>query len=90
MPNVLLEAQFFKKYIISSDCPTGPREILLNGKAGDLFRIGDYKRLAEYINNYHLNHKKIIKKINFGYSKFKRFDYDLNCNKYYKFILENF
>ena len=90
LPNVLLEAQFFKKYIISSDCPTGPREILLNGKAGDLFRIGDYKRLAEYINNYHLNHKKIIKKINFGYSKFKRFDYDLNCNKYYKFILENF
>ena len=90
LPNVLLEAQFFKKYIISSDCPTGPREILLNGKAGDLFRIGDYKRLAKYINNYHLNQKKIIKKINFGYSKFNRFDYDLNCNEYYKFILENF
>ena len=33
-----LEAQFFKKYIISTDCPTGPKEILLNGKAGDLFK----------------------------------------------------
>ena len=27
LPNVLLEAQFFKKYIISSNCPTGPKEI---------------------------------------------------------------
>ena len=43
LPNVLLEAQFFKKYIISSNCPTGPKEILLNGKAGDLFKMGDYK-----------------------------------------------
>ena len=33
LPNVLLEAQFFKKFIISSNCPTGPKEILLNGKA---------------------------------------------------------
>ena len=34
LPNVLLEAQFFKKLIISTRCPTGPKEILLNGKAG--------------------------------------------------------
>ena len=90
LPNVLLEAQFFKKYIISSNCPTGPKEILLNGKAGDLFSMGDYKKLAEYINNYKLNIKKIRKKINFGSNKFHRFDYNLNCRKYYKFILENF
>ena len=90
LPNVLLEAQFLKKYIISSDCPTGPREILLNGKAGDLFRVGDYKMLARYINEYYSNKKKIIKKINYGCSKFYRFDYNLNCQKYYKFILENF
>ena len=49
LPNVLLEAQYFKKYIISTDCPTGPREILLNGKAGDLIKIGDYKNLANLI-----------------------------------------
>ena len=90
LPNVLLEAQFLKKYIISTDCPTGPREILLNGKAGDLFCVGDYKKLAQYINNYNFNQKKILKKINYGYSKFNRFDYNFNCNEYYKFILENF
>ena len=48
-PNVLLEAQVLKKFIISTDCPTGPREILLNGKGGFLFEVGNYKKLAEQI-----------------------------------------
>jgi glycosyltransferase involved in cell wall biosynthesis len=34
LPNVLLEAATLKKNIISTDCPTGPREILNNGKYG--------------------------------------------------------
>ena len=90
MPNVLLEAQFLKKYIISSNCPTGPREILLNGKAGDLLKVGDYKKLASIINNYRLDKKNILNKINYGYKNFSRFDYLKNCQKYYNFILENF
>ena len=49
LPNVLLEAQVLKKFIISSNCPTGPREILLNGKAGSLFKVGDYKKLSDLI-----------------------------------------
>ena len=32
LPNVLLEAVCLKKLIISTKCPTGPKEILLNGK----------------------------------------------------------
>ena len=36
LPNVLLEALTLKKFIISSDCPAGPREILENGKHGFL------------------------------------------------------
>ena len=47
LPNVLLEAQYLKKYIISTDCKTGPREILNNGKYGDLFKVGDYKSLKK-------------------------------------------
>ena len=32
LPNVLLEEKKKKKFIISSNCPTGPKEILQNGK----------------------------------------------------------
>ena len=42
LPNVLLEAMALKKYVISSNCPTGPKEILLNGKLGDLFTNNNY------------------------------------------------
>ena len=36
-----------KKFIISSNCHTGPKEILLNGKGGLLFKVGDYEELAK-------------------------------------------
>ena len=47
LPNVLLEALVLKKFIISSDCPTGPKEILLNGKGGLLFKKEDHKELSK-------------------------------------------
>ena len=43
LPNVLLEAISLKKFVISSNCPTGPKEILKNGKLGFLFKPGDEK-----------------------------------------------
>jgi len=89
LPNVLLEAQYFKKYIISTDCPTGPREILLNGKAGDLIKIGDYKNLGNLINKFFIRKKIISRKIKLGSKYFSRYDYYDNCEKYYKFIIQN-
>ncbi len=90
LPNVLLEAQFLKKYVISTNCPTGPKEILMNGKAGDLIRIGDYKTLAKLINNYKNKKKLISKKINFGIKNFYKYDLNLNCEKYFKLVKRNF
>ena len=89
LPNVLLEAQYLKKYIISTDCPTGPREILLNGKAGDLIKVGDYKRLSYLIRNFKKRKKIINNMINIGFKNFNRFDYNLNCNKYFDVIKKN-
>ena len=88
LPNVLLEAQTLKKYVISSDCPTGPKEILMNGKIGSLFKIGDYKMLASEIIKY--NEKKINykKKINQAYSMLERFDFEFNCKKYLSLIVK--
>ncbi len=89
LPNVLLESATLKKYIISTDCPTGPKEILINGKGGTLYKIGDYKKLAYHLLNFKKNQSKIKKKINLTYNNLYRFDSDKNLKKYYKFILNN-
>ena len=83
LPNVLLEAAVLKKFIISTNCPTGPREILQNGKGGFLFKIGDYKNLSQKILNYHQNKKKLKVKINHNYKNLVRFDINKNLQKYY-------
>ena len=61
LPNVLLEALTLNKFVISSDCPTGPREILSNGKGGLLFKIGDYDDLSKKIVYFFKNRKKCDK-----------------------------
>ena len=86
LPNVLLEAQGLKKFIISSNCPTGPREILLNGKAGFLFSIGNEIELSKKILDYYKNKKKLNKMINLGYKNIDRFDSKKNLLKYYNLI----
>ena len=86
LPNVLLEALTLGKYIISSNCPTGPREILNNGKSGDLFKVGDFKLLAKKIINYKKNKINLLKKIKNGQRQLYRFDSEKNLNKYLKIV----
>ena len=88
LPNVLLEAIVLKKLIISTDCPTGPREILKNGKGGELFKVGDYFALSKKISSYAKNKLSYNKKINFAYNSLDRFDYNYNLNKYYNSIIK--
>ena len=40
LPNVLIECLALKKIIISTNCKTGPSEILKNGKFGKLIKVG--------------------------------------------------
>ena len=82
----MLESQALKKFIISSDCPTGPREILLNGKAGFLFNVGDHIELSNLILHYSKNKKLLSKKISIGYKNLSRFDYNRNLKKYLNII----
>ena len=42
---VLVEALYCGTKVISSNCPTGPSQILLNGDAGELFEISNVKEL---------------------------------------------
>ena len=86
LPNVLLEAICLKKFIISSNCPTGPREILNNGKGGLLFKTKNYKELANKIIYFHKNKKNCLKMIKNSQDGLKRFNIKKNLNKYYKLI----
>jgi glycosyltransferase involved in cell wall biosynthesis len=81
LPNVLIESIFLKKSVISSDCPTGPKEILNNGKYGSLFKVGDYKTLSRLI----VNFKKNSKKIHNAYLSCSRYKSD-NSEEYFKAI----
>ena len=47
--------------IISSNCPTGPKEILSSGKGGLLFKTEDYEELSEKI-TFFIKNKKNAKK----------------------------
>ncbi len=47
LPTVLIESLILGKLIVSSDCPTGPREILNDGKAGLLVPVGDAEEMCE-------------------------------------------
>ena len=80
LPNVLLEAAVLKKFIISTNCPTGPSEILLNGKGGELVKIGDYKKIANIIKYY--SARKAKNKITLTSKNLYRFDYTKNLDKY--------
>ncbi len=59
--HVLIEAAASSCPIISSDCPTGPREILMNGEAGYLFEVNNslefMKSFDDFIN---LNNRKLM------------------------------
>jgi glycosyltransferase involved in cell wall biosynthesis len=47
--NVLAEAQALGVPTVSTDCDSGPREILLNGKAGRLVPVGDFNAIADAV-----------------------------------------
>ena len=46
-PNVLTEAMGLGIPVVSTDCPSGPREILQNGRYGPIVKMGDDRSMAE-------------------------------------------
>ena len=86
MPNVILESFSNKCPVISSNCESGPKEILKNGKYGYLVPVNKYKLLAKKI-EYALNNYQIIKKkTNEAFLNLKKYNCEKQCQKYEKFI----
>jgi glycosyltransferase involved in cell wall biosynthesis len=49
MPGVLVQAMACEAACVSTDCPTGPNELIVDGESGFLVPVEDYKTMAEKI-----------------------------------------
>lgn len=86
LPNVLLESQNYKLPIVSTNCKSGPKEILKNGKYGFLSKVNNVHSLSKTVmfalNNYELAKQKANK----GYQDLNRFDSNAQCETYIKIL----
>jgi glycosyltransferase involved in cell wall biosynthesis len=51
LPTVLIEALAVGTRVVSTNCESGPAEILANGQYGNLVPVGDVKGIAEAMIN---------------------------------------
>ena len=51
LPNVLIQALAFGTPVVATDCPSGPREILEDGRLGRLVRVGDLTGLSDALSD---------------------------------------
>lgn len=85
-PNSIIEATALNLPVISSNCNSGPSEILLNGKGGHFFKKKNFLELASKIELFIKNKKIFIKKMNIAKENIFRFD-EKRIIKEYKNIL---
>ena len=81
-PNVITESISMNLPVISSDCKSGPKEILMNSQGPDFFKKGDYKNLSKKILNYYRNPSILNKKCYRVKKSLNRFAIKNLVNKY--------
>ena len=87
-PNSIVEAINFNLPTICSDCKGGTREIILNGKGGDLFPVGNYKILAKKIISFFKNSKPLKKKLILAKNNINKYSLKNNIQKYDKLFID--
>jgi N-acetylgalactosamine-N,N'-diacetylbacillosaminyl-diphospho-undecaprenol 4-alpha-N-acetylgalactosaminyltransferase len=85
-PNVIVEAMACGLPVISTDCPSGPNEILRGGKAGVLVPVGDVDALARAISRLLTDRQAITEYAQKSKSRVKDFDVSLLASEYLEFL----
>ncbi len=81
LPTVLIEAMACGTAVVSTDCPSGPAEILSNGKFGYLIKPGNKAALIRAIETALDN-----KSCTYPADQLKRFSFDCTVSKYLNLI----
>ena len=88
LPTVVIEALILRKLIVATDCPTGPKEILDNGKNGILTGIGNEKELVEAMKNMLIEKTNNEIYLKNSLNKIKEFDSKKVMKDFEKILLE--
>jgi glycosyltransferase involved in cell wall biosynthesis len=81
-PNVIAESISMNLPVISSNCKSGPKEILMNFRGPDIFTKGDHKNLSKKILDHYKNPSILNKKCAKIRKTFYRFELKNLVNKY--------
>ncbi len=84
--NVLIDAINYGLPIITTNCKSGPNEIIDHGRGGFLVPIKNPLSLSRKILFCLKNYEVSLKKSRYAKKKIKRFGCEINCSKYYKLI----
>jgi glycosyltransferase involved in cell wall biosynthesis len=90
MPNVILESLLNKCPVISTNCESGPKEILKNEKFGYLVRVNDHVNLSNKIKYVLSNYGIAKKKAALGHKSLNRFELNSQCLKYKAIVDSSF
>lgn len=88
LPTVMIEALILGKLIIATDCPTGPKEILNDGKNGILTKLEDENNLADAIRKMLISKEKNDIFLQNSLDYIKEFDSNNVVKKFEKMIEE--
>ena len=83
-PHVLLEAMTLEIPIISTNCLTGPKDILKKGKLGYLVKVDDTEKMSKKIMTLLKNNRKSSKKVKKAYKETEKYLPAIITQKYEK------
>lgn len=84
--NVLIDAINYNLPCISTNCRSGPSEILVSSKGGELVNVGDFKKLSDKLIFIHTNYNSSLKKTKFAKKKLNRFLISKGCQEHLNYF----
>lgn len=87
--NVLIDAINHDIPCVSTNCYSGPNEILLNGKGGYLVKIKSPKLLAKKMNYCINNYQEALRKNKIAKNKLTRFNINNQSKKYFDYLYKH-